>query len=365
MTDRLTDLLHAETRTLDVPPPATAAVLARGRSIRRRRRAGAGAVVAAVAVVATSLTVAGLGRGDDDAVQPADREAYLERGAFVVGDELHVGDHVVALPGDDPVTLSYTSEGVMVWQHRFDPAGETEGWTALVTPAGEVRELEIDGLEGHGFTSDDPPLATDPDAPYLALARSAGPGRSEVVLHDLRTGEEQVVVAPYDGDAEVRALSGDVLYYVRASRPRFVDRRSEERLPDPSGGFVQGVTAGRVLMLEQSRWRVEAFPAGETLLAVPTESIIDTDPGVELSPDGRWLLVPGADGQRVYDVDTGEHRVLKVSTATSGWTPDGHVVGASYGDDGGDVVVCDPATGECEGTGVAAEGLTTAEGASH
>src|SRR5690349_10731337 len=65
MTEELRHLLRTEAAALDVPPPPTDALRARGLRIRRRRQALTTAAVAAcvLAAVAGGITVARLGDG--------------------------------------------------------------------------------------------------------------------------------------------------------------------------------------------------------------------------------------------------------------------------------------------------------------
>lgn len=112
MTDRLTTLMHDEVAGLELPAPPTALIIADGRALRRRRTTGLVAGAVAVVLAAGAVTVASLRGSDRDSVQPADRTAYLDQGAWAVGDEVHVGNHVVDVPGAS--TLAYSSLGAVV-----------------------------------------------------------------------------------------------------------------------------------------------------------------------------------------------------------------------------------------------------------
>lgn len=155
MADRLSTLLHDEASAIDVPSPAAGKVIARGRRLRQRRRARnalAGAVAVALVAVGASVAARQL-TGDDHAVSPAEQLGYEQRGAWAVGDQVHVGDHVVAIPDvprDHTVEvggIGYTSVGALVTYEDLD-SHEHRSSTVLVTPGGEARRLGNIGMVG-------------------------------------------------------------------------------------------------------------------------------------------------------------------------------------------------------------------------
>ncbi|WP_028645479.1 WD40 repeat domain-containing protein [Nocardioides sp. URHA0020] len=366
MTERLSSLLHDEATALAVPPPAADRVLAQGRALQRRRRTTLAVAFAAVVVLVAGVTVgAVVGDRSDDQLQPAgpaDQKAYVEKGAWATGDEVHIGNHVVTVPHVG--LLSYTSVGVLVWSPRFTkkPAPDNiRSVTILVTPDGKTHPIDHPGITRLGAAP-----ASDPTSPYIAYTRqSAGSKASELVVINLLTGREQVVSTPAAQRDEYRigqaALDGDVVIYTGTEDERVqVDWRTGRQLPlndshgmiIARGGYQQG--RGLASYMGEGRWEVWSAVDDELLLSVTVRSAA-YDVGASLSPNGKYLAVPnGRKGIRVYRVDTGDFVLLGGDRDVSeyGWTPDGHLVGKKYLQQRSEVETCDPDTGKCTGTGI-------------
>ena len=343
MTDRLTTLMHDEVARLEVPPPPAARIIADGRAMRRRRTTGLVAGAVAVVLVAVGVTVAALQGPGRDSVEPADQTAYLEKGAWAVGDEVHVGDHVVDVPG--AYSLSYTSVGAVVGTDRGD--------FVLVTAAGKVEPLRLD------FAGDDfppPDVATDPAAPYLAYIRAVDETTGQLVVRDLSTGDETQVGDTTSSGGTVTQLWGDVLFWFPREHGQFINWRTGEELPHPAGPWsIFSLAAGSAVGFEgdTKSWVVTSRTDGSTLLSVPAPEPTSASTAT-LSLDGCYLAVAGQTADfTVYDVatrrpvSTFQDRVL---TGYS-WTPDGHLVGKAHPRAFTEVEICDPATGTCTGTG--------------
>ncbi len=353
MTDRLTTLLHDEVDGLELPPPPAARIIADGRAMRRRRTTGLVAGAVAIVLVAGAATLSALQSPDRDSVEPADRTAYLENGAWARGDEVHVGSHVVDVPGAS--TLAYTSLGAVV--------GTDRGHFVLVTVAGRVERLRLD-IAGDVF---DRPVATDPAAPYLAYVRAVDDTTDQLAVRDLSTGEETTVGEPFpastSGPSEAGQLWGDVVFWLQRGNTRFTDWSTGARIPDPSGpwsthSFAAGTYVG--FDHETKSWVVVSRSDGSTLLSTraPTPTMYST---ASLSLDGRYLAVAGQTAEfTVYDVAT-HRKVVFPDRVLSGysWTPDGHLVGKAFPLQTAEVETCDPASGACVGTGVDVSGKIT------
>ena len=368
MTDPLTTWLHDEASALDIPAPPTETVLSRGRGVRRRRRTTR-AVAGAVAAVVVIAGIAGLvSWRHDDQVEPArlpDRTAYEQRGAWAVGDEVHVGNHVAVVRGAED--LLYTSAGAIVFSPGspgFGDAPGTDARATLVTPDGDVRPLHYPGLRQLEIY----PPATDPSSPYIAYVRAVGRNMLEPVVVDLENGAEQAVGAPYraksGGTSAVRGLSGDIMPYTRNGRPTQVNWRTGEPVSVPPGMLSIGSSTGHdayaVTSQDDSRWEIRSRTDGSVLLQVPIQGAGDYALA-SLSVDGHWFATQTAGGFRVYDVATGHSVTFGDDRDVSdyGWTPDGHLVGKRYPSQSSEVEVCDPATGDCVGTGVTSSHVLT------
>lgn len=353
MTDRLTTLLHDEVTGLDVPAPPADRILAEGRSIRRRRTTGVVAGAVAVVLVAVAVTVTAVRGPEHDSVQPAGQTAYRELGAWAQGDEVHVGNHVVEVPGAS--TLGYTSIGAVV--------GTARGVYSLVTPAGTVRPLRLD-IAGDTFQRR---VATDPAAPYLAYVRAVGQATEQLAVRDLSTGEEALVGDPFPakatGPSSVVQLWGDQLFWFRRGHGQLIDWRTGERVrvtPGPwsAHGFGAGTNVGFDSTAEA--WVVASRSDGTRLLSVPAPAPTAYSTA-SLSIDGRYLAVAGTEAEfTVYDVATGRQVVFhdRVLSGYS-WSPDGHLLGKAFPLQRAEVETCDPASGSCVGTGVDVSGELT------
>lgn len=348
MTERLSKLLRDEAAGVPVPAPPVEDVLASGRSIRRRRTAVRSvlAAAAAVVVVAGGAAVLSMSRGEHDPAPVDDPTAYDERGAWAWGDEVHVGNHTAIVAG--ATGLQYTSAGVVV--------SGRDGYH-LVTPSGDVEPLDLD-LGDQGLRL--PRVVTDPASPYLAYVKALDGDRQQLVVRDLESGEEQRVGKPSPGDdLTVPATAwmwGDEVSYSDDGVGRVVNWRTGARQPTPQGWWFSG---GRSIEYDtDGTWSV-LTPDGDLVLSVPS-SDPDSSYGT-VSPDGRYLAVYDAEsGTNVYDIDTGRSVELEGrSLSNYGWTPDGHLVGSRSASEAAELEVCDPATGDCEGTGTDVEGGVT------
>src|SRR6478672_1652496 len=279
MTDPIATLLHDEASSLDIPAPPAGAVLARGRAVRRRRRATrtvAGAVAVIVVIAGVAATVSWRHDGRVEPARLPDRTAYEQRGAWAVGDEVHVGNHVAVVPGAEE--LHYTSAGALVFSPALHGFGKIPGKgarTTLVTPDGDVRHLHYAGLSQLDRYSP----ATDPSSPEIAYVRPAGRDLLELVVVDLETGAEHVVDAPFrarrNRTSAARLISGDLVVYTPNGRPTQVNWHTGERLPVPPGMLGIGGASGRdaygVSSLDRRRWEIRSRDDGSTLLRVPLQ----------------------------------------------------------------------------------------------
>lgn len=362
MTERLKDLMHAETDGLHVPPAPAGAVLASGHRLVRRRRIGLAA--ASVGVVGVLVTGAALGsqlgsapqRHDRATVDPA-TAAYLHDGAWARGSTVHVGDATTTIEGKVKA-LYYTSAGVVVrsgdnpWT---DDSGPSE--YGLVGPDGRVRSLGLD-------LGDRVP-GTDPGQPYLAYADGPGPDWHVKVV-DARTGEQVGdVVVPgrftWGGwEAPPVALDGDTVYVGTDGQVQAVDWRTGEvaaprdwlgtsQMPEVAGGHLaDSVRQGDSLREPHVRLSVLDAETGASLVSQE----VDGWAFLSLSPDGRYAKLtieddPSGDlpaGFDVYDVATGEATHFAGQSWDYGWTPDGHLLRVDEDSE----AVCSPTTGTCD-----------------
>lgn len=361
MTGPLTTLLHDEADGIHVPPAPAAQVIAAGRGLRRRRTSGivAGAVAAVLAVV--GITIAVQHASQNDSIQPADQKAYVERGAWAVGDEVHVGNHVVIVRG--LTSLSYTSLGALAWvQHPGKDFASTRSESLLITPEGEVQPVDEPGLEHLRVRGP----ASDPNTSLIVYPRATDDRKwAQLVVADLATGEARDVGQPYlvnadRTDARLLSLSGQVaVAQGDRGQPVRIDLGTGDRLQFSSRQVVSlsGYAGGRHVAtnLDTLGWQVQADADAEVLLDVPYTGPKHVNESPSLSPDGRYFAVPtGESGIEVYSVATGDSVRLGGDRDVSdyGWTPDDHLVGKPLAHSDSEVEVCDPDTGRCEGTGV-------------
>ncbi len=345
MTDRLSTLLHAEGAALDIPPVPDGIVAAGRREVHRRRARTALVGAVAVLLVAVGASVAvGHWLGGPDSVQPADQLAYEQNGAWARGDEVHVGNHVVVVPGTQ--TLQYSSAGVVV--------AAKDGYV-LVRPDGRVEDLDL-GVISDPFRL--PAVGTEPTTANLAYVRAVGADRAQLVVHDLGTGEETAVTPAYRTTQPdpVSWLSGDLVASFRNGHGVILDWRTGEKSPTPRTGWWQSADVS-VDYDTDGTWTLRTFD-GDQLLTVTSPDPASTYG--TLSPDGRYFAVSDAEPRfAVYDLASGRSTVFDDRALPDyGWTPDGHLIGSST-TTGGEVEVCDPATRSCEGTGTTAGGQLT------
>ncbi|MGD9960913.1 hypothetical protein [Nocardioides sp.] len=354
MTERLATLLREEASALEIPPPHLPDIMVEGHRLRRRRLVTSGLAAAAVLAVFGSAALVALNHSDRPGTAPEQKldpatAAYLSGGAFSAGRTVYFGDraqHRATLP-EDIKSLYYTSSGVVARtgdNAESDDPGPSH--YSLVTPAGEVRRLDLD-------LGDRVP-STDPGQPYLAYADKAGDGWVAVV-RDVVTDEE-VARVPVPGDftwggwlAPPVALSGDTVFVGmdqagiavdwRAGTTTVADRMGPEAYPSATGGRDVASTRGASTIYDVA--------SGEKLLRIPTEP--DRYPYVTLSPDGRFAELINQDESEgtaftVYGVDSGTVQTIRGAAWDFGWTPDGHLFAVTRTE----LTVCDPGTAECE-----------------
>jgi len=344
MTERLSTLLHDEVSTLDVPPPAAAAVLSRGRGLRRRRRAVTwGASLAALAVIGGAAMTAGSLGGADTATDDAPVAAPPKAGpAFSIGTTVYLdGGATTARIDDKSVkSLYYTSAGLLV-RHGNNPYSDGGGPQrfSLVTPDGTVKPI--------GVVTEETVAATDPEQPYLAYAETAG-DTTEVVLRDLRDDTEAARIALPPGlswggwPAPPVALSGDLVYVGTDDTMRAVDWRtgeiSEVDTVDPGYPDIRG---GHAVVGDGQHTSVVDVASGETLLTLPEDEFII------LSPDGAYAVSFGSwqdESQETIVYDLADRGKVSLGVHDSvGWTIDDEL----FAIEGRELVTCEPTTGDC------------------
>lgn len=348
MTERLAQLMRAETYQLAVPAPNPSAVLAQGHGLRRRRRltAGAGAF-AALAVIAGSAVGVNALTGDDGDGK-AEPAAPFDSGAvFSIANNVYLDDAKMQATIDDTAikSLHYTSVGVLV-RHGDDAWSDGGGPQrfSMVRPDGSVDRLDI--------TLEETVHSTDPTQPYMAYALVAD-GQAEVVVRDLRDDTEVARVPIPSADpgggwaAPPVSLAGDIVYvgtglatYAVNWRGGTVEEtdRIEPGMPDVHGG--------REVTSSQGGAAVVDVATGEELLS--TKVGRNEYAYYNLSPDGRYaiLSVESMDLSspppvEVYSVDTGASVTLP--TADYGWTGLGDLFTVSKNE----LTTCSASTGDC------------------
>lgn len=356
MTERLSDLLHREVDTLEVPPPPAAAVLTQGRGLRRTRRVTGGtAVAAALAVVATTVVLVG-GGGDDtrrvDPAPPAPVAADLGE-VFSVGTEVYLdgGERSVAIDDRAVKSFFYTSAGLVVrhGNNSFSDGGGPQRFS-LVTDDGDVRPMDLVTEEVYH--------ASDPSQPYLSYAELDGDVMTAYVL-DVRTGENltETPLPDHSGGFAPVALSGDTLFVGDYERGRTfevdVPTASITQVVDTS--YTQVAGGHGAVQRPDGGWTVVDVASGEVLLDV-------TPPGrdftyVRLSPDGHYASVITDDARTfepvshvVHDLSNGTSVDLPATSELGGqgWSYDSESLFRV--DASGTVVSCEAATGACTDT---------------
>jgi len=351
VTERLSTLLHDEADHLAVPAPSTPGILAAGRRLRRRRRTfqavGAGALAAVVA--SGVLTAAALthedGQHDGKGVDPA-TAAYLDHGAFATGETVHLGDGGNVDVGEKVKVLYYTSAGLLV-------RSGTTPWTddpgpshySLVAPDGTLSRLDLD-------LGDRVP-ATDPDQPVVAYADAAGPGRWDVVVRDVSTGEE-LSRTTVDGaftwggwEAPPVELDGDLVYVGLDDETVAVDwRAGEVNSTTLSASSFPEVAGGYVVRSDKRSVDVVDLGSGDVVYSTAADGY----PYITLSPDGRFAKVVRQDereeeGFAVVDLRTGEVATIDRAPWDFGWTPAGNLISVDL--KARELTTCAPTTGAC------------------
>jgi hypothetical protein len=344
VTERLATLLREQADAIDVPRPAPAEILARGRSLRTRRRwARTGAAV----TVAAALAVGGLAVRDHrgHGVDPARAaDAFASLGAFAIGHELYLGDERVHFDASIKAVF-YTSAGVMVRTGGTSDPDDGPSTFTLVSPTGERSAVGVQlGNRVAGF---------EPDSTRFAYAVAAG-GRDqwEVVVHDAVTDQElaRVPVAgpAYGGwDAPPVAIDGDLAWIHLANGWTEVDWRTGATRPVPDTADTYEVQNGRYAVQRGHDWEIRAMADGSAV------GQVDLQKGwyAFFSPDGRAMRAFPNDVRDepairsvAYDVASGESHEHPRFGNVLGWTPDGHLLW-SHGDT---VSVCELLTDECD-----------------
>jgi hypothetical protein len=223
----------------------------------------------------------------------------------------------------------------------------------LVTPEGRVEPLDLETL-GPSFGR--PRIATDATTPNLAYVRALDGDRAQAVVRDLATGEETPVGTPFatqehDG---ISWLSGDLLHYFRNGQGHVVNWRTGKPSRSAQRGWWQGSNVS-IDYDQDGTWTLTTFD-GDPLLTVASGR-----PSYgSLSPDGRFFAVSDDEqGTIVHELASGTSVELEGrGVANYGWSPDGHLIGRQSVANG-EIEVCDPASGDCEVTGIVATGQLT------
>lgn len=356
MTERLSQLLHDEAATLDIPAANASAVLATGRGMRRRRAAFGGtaaavAVAAAGAFAASALTSLPDGEPEEDYVAVAySADGYAEQGAIAVDRKLYVaGKHI---PFDEAVkSFYYTSAGVVVRSGKspWTDHSDVDHYT-LVRPDGSRKSVDL--------KTSDRVVGTEPDSPNLAYMERTG-DRWDVVVVDVDRGEE-IARHPVEVDGEwggweapPAAIDGDVVWVRFGGDATEVNWRTGQVRQVPGSGSVYEIANGYYADWRISEWILRRMKDGaEVSRFASTDDIY-----AFFSPDGRWMKVwdqdtgPGEKSKPTYlfDVVGGERHPLPEGSSTYevGWTPGGDLLVL---DKTGAVRICNPATGRCTDT---------------
>ncbi len=355
---RLRDVLDDEAAAVSVPAADPAAVVGQGRRIRRDRRVRvATAVTAVLAVIGVGIGIGIAARDEPKRISPAE-QVYLTEGAWIDGEDVHVGDHTVRVPG--AFRVGYTSAGALVIPWDPDNSKRAVSPLTLVRPDGSTRQVDAPGIEELP--------GTDPATNNVAYVRPVGDGyeRWELVVLDVSTGKT-VATVPYDdkvttgsGVAPEVELHGDTALFLIGGQMKVVDWRTGKRVPAPSKGvgirYQSAYGAGSYVVADTppdqpvDHWQVRSWTDG---------SVVGEFPGgqtAELSPDGRYLKVSRSAGFTVYDVASARQTVFgdDYSWSDYGWSPDGHLVGrAPNGSEAALLQSCDPVEGTCVDVGKA------------
>ena len=266
---------------------------------------------------------------------PRGSTPYERRGAFAVGNTVHIGARTVPLRISGQIdSLAYTSAGVVA--SALEPGqdvsrGRSKHTYHLVRPGGAVVDLGLvlDGID----------TTTDSDAPYLAWV-SGRRGEWQVHVRDVSTGEETRV--PVRGRTTLAARTPSVLLdgdtaFVLLDDPVAVDWRTGETVrAEGLDRFSDAVADGRVAYParfgpgDAIHARVLDAVTGDVLVELEEQS----DGNARLSPDGRLVrtseVVP-SNGPRnratfaIHDLDTQSTVTVREHDYRWFWTPDGSV----------------------------------------
>jgi len=342
MTERLRQLLGGEADGLDVPPPATDAVLRQGRGLRRRNRVVVGACGAAAAVIVGGSVVALAGSGNETAAPDPASTPVGDNAVFSYGNHVFYDGpaHQAEIQDTAVKSLYYTSAGVLV---RHGNNGNSDGGGpqrfSLVTPDGDVQRL--------GLVTEETVHASDPGQPYVVYGEAVD-GQLQVVVYDVTKDAEaaRVTVGPTTEHWFPVSIDGDTVYVESGydGKNYAVDWKAgtaaESDLPS-----VWEVFGGRVAGDVDHKPAVVDATSGDVLLAVDQAGYF------ELSPDGRYAELvtegdeptPGPAETAVYDVGSGSSITVPGKAWDWGWTVDGDLfkVGKT------EVTTCDAGTGDC------------------
>ncbi len=353
MTDRLATLLHGEVETLDLPSAPASEILAAGHRLRRRRtwtQRGVGA--AALAVVATAAGVVTLGGGASEKSPASGGTGGTF--AYASGDHVFVGTGgTQATMPEFAQTLYYTSAGVLV---RTNKDGSSDGGAPfhfeLVKDDGTTTKL--------GVTLGEVTPSVDAAQPYLAWATMSG-GHVRVIVHDVTTDRDVATVdvpGTFDWggwDAPPVSLSGDHVYVAMNDTAQVVNWRTGAVSPSTTvpGSTFPDVQGGRMLRTHGDTTQVIDVTTGKSLLEVPG----GVDSLVQLSPDGRFVMVSGNQGaarptpEDVYDVGTGAK--VRIPTSSWGWSSDSSSV---FRVEGATMTICSTVKADCHNVPVPSVG---------
>ena len=345
MTERLSVLLREEAGSLDIPPAATGAILARGRGLRRRQRwTRAVAVTAAAAVIVVgSATGAHRFRADDSIDPTRAAEAFASQGAFAVGHELYLGDQ--RIHWDDAIkALYYTSAGVVVRSGSSEDTNDGISTYTLVSPTGEKSLVHADSSNRiPGF---------EPDGTNFAYSDQSD-GQLVVVVHDVVTDRELARVTVLDHpvetgwDAPPVSIDGDIVWVRTDPGWTQVNWRTGEirQVPDTADTFE--LQNGRYAVQRGRVWEIRAMAdeatVGEVRMLKGWYAFF--------SPDGRFMRsfpngvrdAPQMPSAYVHDVEAGTTFEHAGAGYELGWTPDGHLLVL----DGETVRACEPMSDAC------------------
>jgi len=356
MTERLRQLLGGEADGLDVPPPATDAVLRQGRGLRRRHRVVVGACGAAAAVIVGGSVVALAGSGNETAAPDPASTPVGDNAVFSYGNHVfYDGPGNAAEIDDDAVkSLYYTSAGVVVrhGDNAYSDGGGPQRFS-LVTPDGKVSRL--------GLVTEETVHASDPGQPYVAYAEAVD-GELQVVVYDVEADAEaaRVAVVATAKNWFPLSIDGDTVYVQDSydGKAYAVDWRAgtAARSDIPT---VWNVSGGRVATDVDDKPAIVDAATGDVVLTVDRTGYFN------LSPDGRYAeLVKGGDEPRsgpvereLYVVDSGSSFTVTGPPNDWGWTADGDLfhVGRT------EVTTCSSPSGACSAEPYAKPGIPDPE----